>query len=225
MGRNLNKPYMEEIDLRDVVNNPWNSNVMSPENEAKLTESLRMNGSFKPIVVRHLGNGTYEIIGGEHRAKVARKLGNETIQAVVHEAMTDDMAKKISIADNARYGADDGLKLSELISSLEDPTSLSDFLPYSDSEVEVLISSTNIDLDTLNMLDDDDEIDVPQETEQVDVQTHTIMRFKVAIEDSNAIQDIIGKIIKKQKLNESDSLTNAGDALVYALMKGRGGNE
>lgn len=211
---------MEEVDLSNVFDNPWNSNVMSPENEQKLTESLKRNGSFKPIVVRHMGNKTYQILGGEHRAKVARKLNFETIPAIVHEGLSDNAAKEISISDNARYGSDDALMLSELIGSLDEPELLSDFLPYSDSEVDVLLSSTSIDLDSLNLLDDDEEnnIDLDEPT-VAGIQTHVIMRFKVPVEDSHVVKEIIDKIVVEQGYSDGDSLTNAGDALVHSLTK------
>ncbi|MFH3733079.1 chromosome partitioning protein ParB, partial [Acinetobacter baumannii] len=59
-----------------------------------------------------------------------------------------------------------------------------------------------------------EEVELPKTTK---VQTHQIMRFKVPIEDVDAITKLIEKTIKAQGFTESDSLTNAGDALVYLL--------
>ena len=41
------------------------------------------------------------------------------------------------------------------------------------------------------------------------------MRFKVPVADAQLIKDVIDGIIKLQGLKDSDSLVNAGDALVF----------
>jgi ParB family chromosome partitioning protein len=41
------------------------------------------------------------------------------------------------------------------------------------------------------------------------------MRFKVPVQDADAITDLIEKIMTDQNFTEADSLTNAGDALVW----------
>jgi hypothetical protein len=47
--------------------------------------------------------------------------------------------------------------------------------------------------------------------------THTIMRFKIAIADSERIAERLAKVQKRQGFTAADDLTNAGDALVHEL--------
>lgn len=196
--------------------NAWNTNVVSPDNEAKLEESIKRFSMFKPVVVRELKDGTLEIIGGEHRAAVAARMGIKQIPVVNLGKIDDKKAKEISLVDNGRYGNDDTLKLAELLDGLGNADELVNFMPFTEGEIDSIFSSVNIaldELDTIEGLDDDTPI-VPKEKP---VQTHQIMRFKVPVEDAAAIADLIDKVIRIHKFTESDSLTNAGDALVHVV--------
>ena len=45
------------VDPASLKKNPWNTNIVSPESERKLDESVRRNGMFKPVLVRRLPSG------------------------------------------------------------------------------------------------------------------------------------------------------------------------
>jgi ParB-like chromosome segregation protein Spo0J len=191
---------------------------MSLENEQKLTNSIKRHDMFAPLLARELKDGSLEIIGGEHRAKIAVKLGLKTVPVVVLQELSDNDAKEIGMAHNSRYGSDDVIKLSELMNSLDDAINISDILPLSEIEIETLMSATQIDLDSLTELNDE-EIDVEAiAPSKKGSKTHTIMRFKVPIEDAEVIEALIKTTIKEHGLTEADALTNAGDALVQLLL-------
>jgi ParB family transcriptional regulator, chromosome partitioning protein len=57
---------------------------------SSLAESIREVGVLQPILVRPLGEGEYEIVAGERRWRAARRVGLQTIPALVHA--TDDAA-------------------------------------------------------------------------------------------------------------------------------------
>lgn len=59
------------------------------ENE-ELTESIKENGLLEPIIVRSFSAGTYEIISGHRRVEVCKKLGIQTIPAIVREISKDE---------------------------------------------------------------------------------------------------------------------------------------
>ena len=203
---------IEQVPIDQLNPNPYNTNVVSPDNEEKIKESLRRFGQFKPILVREQDQG-FEIIGGEHRWRAAKELGLENVAVINLGNISDEEAKKISLIDNGRYGEDDAFKLSELLSSLGDIADLSSYMPYSDQSLETLFSNTSINLDELEV--DEEELEESAPATERPPQTHVVMRFKVAIEDSEKVQKLIEKIMKEQGYTESDSLMNAGDALVY----------
>lgn len=209
---------IENLNLnpRLLKKNPWNTNVVSPSNEEKLKTSIERFGMFKPVIVRTLDDGSYQIIGGEHRADAAIQLGYEVIPVFNLGKIDDKKAKEISLVDNGRFGEDDTLKLSELIAELGGVGEVSDFVPYLDVDLDAIFNST-IALDELEALEvPEDDVKTPTETT---AKRQQIMRFKVPNEDVDTVTAVIEHIIKTQGFTESDSLTNAGDALVY-LAKG-----
>lgn len=208
---------ISHLNPSDLVFNSWNSNVVSPENEIKLQESIQRFGMFKPILVRTLTNGSYEVIGGQHRAEVAIKLGMKEIPSVILGYIDDKKAKEISLVDNGRFGEDDHFKLAEILNDLGSIEELSSFTPYSLVDLNNIFSSSSIALDTLEEIDLSLE-DLPTEKE-VSTKTHSIMRFKIPLDDVDKITTIIERVIKEQGFTESDQLTNAGDALVHLLLK------
>ena len=50
-----------------------------------LVESVRDLGVLQPVLVRRTGPATYELIAGERRWRAAKRLGLETIPAVVRD--------------------------------------------------------------------------------------------------------------------------------------------
>lgn len=211
---------MRHVAPNRLAPNPWNSNVVSPENEAKLEESISRLGMFKPVVVRTLPDGTMQILGGEHRASLATRMGMTSIPVIDLGPLPDNRAKEISLTDNSRYGTDDALQLAGLLESLGTPDELTGFLPYSDTDFASIFASVSIALDDL---DDLGEPEPPALTpKEKPIRTHQIMRFKVPAEDVATVSNLISRIQKTQGFTEGDSLTNAGDALVHLCQNASG---
>jgi ParB family chromosome partitioning protein len=82
--------------LRDVPLSAITANRRQPrqhfDEEAltALAESIRELGVLQPVLLRDLGNGSYELIAGERRVRAARRVGLQEIPAVVRES--DDAA-------------------------------------------------------------------------------------------------------------------------------------
>lgn len=194
--------------------NKWNTNIVSPENEKKIEKSIQRLGLFKPVIVRELIDGTLEILGGEHRAQAAIRLGMKEVPVTNLGNISDKKAKEISLIDNGRYGADDSLQLGLLLEELGNSSELAEFLPYSEADLNEIFSSRSIELDMLDM-DDDEDVELAAPTVSKPIQTHQIMRFKVPYEDAPVVQAVIESIMKRQGYSQEDSLTNAGHALVH----------
>lgn len=213
---------MTELPTGELNPNDYNVNVVSPENEAKLDASLKRFGVFKPIVVREV-DGSYEILGGEHRWLSAKRLGMKTVPVVNLGPISDAKAKEISLADNARFGADDSVALAELLKSLPDAEHIGDFLPFTEADLRSVFSSS-IALDDLEDLDLDESFDKTEESDEPaparEAKTHTVMRFKVLLADAEAITAKIERTKKTYGYTAEDALTNAGDALVQLLNLG-----
>lgn len=213
------KLQIQELDPNSLVPNAWNTNVVSPDNERKLTESLKRFGFFKPILARVTPDGELEVIGGEHRWMAAKTLGYATVPVVNLGPLDDKTAKEISLVDNGRYGNDDALQLAELLSELGNVDDLTSFMPYESADMEKLFSAVTVALDDLE-LDEADEQPAPAAATKPK-QEFQVMRFKVPIDDVRTIQNLIEQIMKEQKLNDKDSMLNAGMALVHLIQNSK----
>ena len=216
------------VSPQELRPNTWNTNVVSPENEAKLDAAIKRFGFFKPIVVREYPDDDtrYEIIGGQHRWESAVRLGIKTIPIMNVGNISDIEAKEISLADNSRYGSDDTISLAELLSEMGNTAELSDFLPYTDAEFNSIFSSVDIALEDLDLEENFDSDTTAEEPRQLKApKTHTIMRFKISLEDAEKLTALITKAQKRYGFSSSDELTNAGDALIHLLFSDNGDSE
>lgn len=210
-----------EVPIGDLRPNPFNPNRVSAENEKKIRASIERNGLFRPIIVREVaGVAGYEIIGGEHRWEQAGALGHTHVPVANLGQITDVKAKEIGLLDNARYGADDTLSLSEILKEIGDITEIQSFLPYGETDLSAIFSASSINLDDLDIPQDDVKIEENQADDAPapkPTKTHTQMRFKIGLVDAERITALIARTQKEQGLTTSDELTNAGDALVHLL--------
>jgi ParB-like chromosome segregation protein Spo0J len=211
-----NRIKLEMLAVDQLKPNPWNTNIVSPENQAKLEASISRLGVFKPIVVREMHDGSLQIIGGQHRWEAAQTLGHTEVPVVNLGRISEKKAKEIGLVDNGRYGADDTLQLAGLLEGLGlAADELASFMPYSESDFASIFSSVNISLDDLDLPDD---AELPATPTAKPPQTHQIMRFKVPLDDVGTITDMIERTMKEQRFTDEDSLSNAGNALVHLLL-------
>lgn len=204
---------MVTVGIDSIRPNSFNTNYVSPENEEKLVNSIERHGLVKPIICRELKDGTLEIIGGEHRWKVAKRLGYKEVPVVNLGSVPDKKAKEVMLLDNGRWGEDDTLALSELLKELDTDEVLK-FLPYSTDELSSIFAGSDIDLDDL---DSDEDLPDLKSLPSKKAQTHVVMRFKVPVADSEYVQKYIDTVMKSQGFTAEDSMSNAGNALVHIL--------
>lgn len=118
----MKKPVIDntiyDVPVSALVEYPGNARVGSVE---AIAESLRVNGQYRPIVVRR---ETREILAGNHTWKAAKHIKWDTIKVTYVEGLTDQQAKRIVLADNryndiATYNVPDLTALLEGLPSLE----------------------------------------------------------------------------------------------------------
>lgn len=207
-----------DIPIDELVPNPWNPNVVDAEGMAKIEASLNELDMVDPIKVRELPNGNFEIIGGQHRTEILRRRGETSVPAINLGAISDATAKKITLIDNGRYGHDDASLLGSLLKEIEAEVGSLDFLPYTDSDLKHLREVEEFDIDSIDEPAGYEDADYgdPLPTQQA-VQSHTILRFKIPVDDTDRVQSLIQQTIAEHLLTDSDALTNAGDALMILL--------
>jgi ParB family chromosome partitioning protein len=87
------------IPISEIVPNPHQPRtVFEDERIEELSQSIKTHGVIQPIVVRKR-SGKFEIIAGERRWRASRKLGLDTIPAIVRE-MNDSQSASIALIEN-----------------------------------------------------------------------------------------------------------------------------
>lgn len=111
----------------------WNPNMLGTEMAQKLRNSLEKYGQVENLVVRPVGSGMYEVIGGNHRLRILTDSGVSLAPCVVVD-VTDSDARLLAQALNRVQGEDDiGLKaelLRDILGSMTREEALS-ILPES----------------------------------------------------------------------------------------------
>ncbi|TDE12607.1 ParB/RepB/Spo0J family partition protein [Jiangella asiatica] len=83
-----------EIPVDAITANPRQPRQVFDEDAlAELVSSIREVGLLQPIVVRRLGEGSYELVMGERRWRATKEAGLATIPAIVRTTRDDDMLR------------------------------------------------------------------------------------------------------------------------------------
>lgn len=126
------------IDL--IVPNPWNPNVQDEITFNLLQDEIAEVGLIDPIEVVPLDDGTYMILGGEHRWRAAKALGHEEIPSILltdEKWKDEDLRRFITVRLNVIHGKLDPDKFMTLyrgLSSKYGEESMQRMLGYSDSK-------------------------------------------------------------------------------------------
>jgi ParB family chromosome partitioning protein len=92
---------LDHIPVKMIVRSRYQPRLFFDEKSIEeLATSIQTIGLGKPIIVRPLPNGQFELIGGERRWRAVQLNGGETILAVIQD-MSDSFAMVLAITDNS----------------------------------------------------------------------------------------------------------------------------
>ena len=135
------------VDINKIFPNVWNPNEQSTFVYEKERNSIRTHGFIDPILVREIAEG-YEIIDGEHRWRAAKEEMMTEVPCNNLGAVTDSVAKQLTIIMNETRGEARRDKLSDLLADLAQSVALPELqknLPFEPIEIDALIKQTTID--------------------------------------------------------------------------------
>jgi ParB family chromosome partitioning protein len=108
-----------DLPLHQLQEAAWNPNQMDEAMLARLRQSIKRYGIVENLVVRKLGENTYEAISGNQRLKMLREMGFSHAPCVVVD-LDDAQARLLAQALNHIQGEDDlGLRAELLRKVLE----------------------------------------------------------------------------------------------------------
>ena len=75
------------IPVTQIIPNRFQPRQKFEESDLKvLSESIQQNGILQPLLVRRMGDGTFELIAGERRYRAAMLAGIDSVPAIVRNA-------------------------------------------------------------------------------------------------------------------------------------------
>ncbi|MDF2647806.1 MAG: nucleoid occlusion protein [Paenibacillus sp.] len=90
---------IRNVPVGEIVSSPYQPRtIFDDERIDELCQTIKTHGVIQPIVVR-VRNGKFELIAGERRWRAVRKLGLDTIPAIVRE-INDSQAASIALIEN-----------------------------------------------------------------------------------------------------------------------------
>ncbi len=91
---------VSEIEVSRIVPNRYQPrHVFEDKSLEELADSIKNHGVIQPVIVRHLDNGSYELIAGERRWRASQIAGLKKIPVVVKD-ISDEKSLEIALIEN-----------------------------------------------------------------------------------------------------------------------------
>ena len=176
-----------DVPVERLHPNPWNPNRMDDARFSKLRAYVEREGFVEPLVVRPKEAGHYEILGGEHRWRIAKDLGHTSVPCSVVE-LDDRRAKVLTVNLNELKGQSLPHLLAELVHDLSRELTLDDLasqLPYDVMELE--------DLQSLLRIPDGLEEELAAEVERMERERPRVLSFALTAEQAEAVETAVSR--------------------------------
>src|SRR6478609_6510730 len=90
---------VKQLPIHEIDTSPFQPRTLFDDDRIEeLCQTIKTHGVIQPIVVR-VKNNTFELIAGERRLRAVKKLGLETIPAIVRD-FNDSQAASIALIEN-----------------------------------------------------------------------------------------------------------------------------
>lgn len=90
---------VKNVPVHEIVPSPYQPRtIFDDERIEELCQTIKTHGVIQPIVLR-MRNNTFELIAGERRLRAVKKLGFETIPAIIRD-FNDSQAASIALIEN-----------------------------------------------------------------------------------------------------------------------------
>ncbi len=112
---------MEYLPVDEVIPNSWNPNHEDDATFNRLVDEIADVGLIDPIEVVPMEDGTYVILGGEHRWRAAKTLGHEEVPCVIlcdKKWQDGDLQRFATVRMNVLHGKIDGDKFMRLYNEM-----------------------------------------------------------------------------------------------------------
>jgi len=160
-----------DIEVSKLVKAEWNYKEENEQQTKNLLNNFIRNGQIENIIIRELESGFYEVVNGNHRVDVMKILKNKKAHAYNCGKITLSEAQRLAIETNETKFTSNEIKLGNLINEISkefEMTDLVESMPYSQDEINSMISINTFDWDEKN------------ENEEVNEKFNNIIKLKVS---------------------------------------------
>jgi len=183
-----------DIEVSKLVKANWNYKEENKTLTEKLTENIKRNGQIENLLIRELDTGFFEVVNGNHRLDVMNALKLKKAHCYNFGKITQNQASRIAIETNETKFKTDPIKLSEIITELNEDFKIEDLqktLPYDEEELKNMLEVGEFDWDTFKVEDLNDTFSDTDfnKTINVKVSEETYKRW---LELKMKLKDIIG---------------------------------
>lgn len=212
-----NQREVFDVSVGKIKPNPYQPRKMFDQKALEeLSESIKENGLFQPILLRETLVG-YEIISGERRYRASKLAGLKTIPAIIYD-YTDQQMMEVALVENIQR---EDLSIVEEARSYQ---SLIDNLGYTQEQLANKVGKSRSHVaNIIRLLKLDDDI-----LESVDKGLLSMGHVKVliTIDDKKRQHQIVDQIIS-QNLNvrQTEELANSAKGKSTIKVKQRRANE
>lgn len=117
------KHQLAYLSIDELVPNSWNPQTQADDVFLRLVDEITEVGFIDPCEVVPLDDGTYRIIGGQHRWEAAKKAGLDEIPCVVLQGKKwndVDLQKFVTVRLNALRGKVDPVRFAKLYQEMSE---------------------------------------------------------------------------------------------------------
>jgi hypothetical protein len=121
-AKKISVPDMRLIPVEEIEPNGWNPNEMSNDEFDALVQEIRDVGFIQPVQVVPMVDGSFRLLGGEHRWKAAKTLGMYEIPAVILSEIKwqeEDLQKLVTVRLNHLHGKTNAKKMIPIYQEME----------------------------------------------------------------------------------------------------------
>lgn len=148
-----------EIAVENLVKAPWNYKVEDVSLSKKLELNIKRNGQIENIIVRQIGENTFEVVNGNHRLDTFINLGMKKVYCYNLGSISEPLAKRIAVETNETKFSNNIIELSEVMSDIIKEFSVDDLLetfPYTENELEDILNVKDFDFTQYDSMPDED---------------------------------------------------------------------
>jgi ParB/RepB/Spo0J family partition protein len=93
-------PLFLELKIDDLMMGPEFQFRTGALDVKSLAENIARNGQIVPVLTRALGDGRFQLLGGNRRVAALNLLGEKFVKALVLHAVSDRHATSVALAEN-----------------------------------------------------------------------------------------------------------------------------